>query len=205
MRLRRAAGWLGVVVAIELVARAIVYALAPGRLTAARSLGGRLGGPRFTELLLVSVGLAALLATVLVWLAALGVRERWELAEVRPVGPRPRIALRRMLVRAVGLTLAGWLAFASVESIIHLRAGLGFHGLDCLVGPVHRNALPVVAGLAILAAALASAAELLFAWMRRTVARFGRPRLMCLGALEASAFVLAGRPRRARGPPALVA
>ena len=213
MTQRRALGWLGLVALLELTTRAIVYALAPAPLAVARGLGHHLGGPRFALVLVVALGLAALLAGGIVWLATLGVRERWELAAARPAGPRPSIALRTVLLRAIGLTLAGWLCFAGVESYLHVRAGLGFHGLDCLVGPVHRNALPVVAALAIVASALASAAGLLVAWMRRTVARFGRPRIGPRAAATITALVGAGRAAAApplsgplaRGPPGFVA
>jgi hypothetical protein len=209
---RRAAGWLIVVALLELVTRAIVYALAPAPVSRARSLSGEVGGPRFAIVLVVAVGIGVLLAAGIVWLASLGVAERWDLAADRPRGPRPRIRLRRLLARAAALTLAGWLAFASVESVIHLRAGLGFHGLDCLVGPVHRNAMPVVAALAIVVAALSCAAELLVAWMRRTVARFGAPRPVfvswtrpaLIGAGRVVSALLAGA-ASARGPPAFVA
>jgi len=211
MSARRVAGWLVVVALLELVTRAIVYAVAPAQAVRAHSLGSGLGGPRFAVVLLVAVGLAAALASGIVWLASLGVAERWELAARRPLGPRPRIRLRSLVVRAAALTLAGWLAFASVESVIHLRAGLGFHGLDCLVGPVHRNAMPVVGALAIVAAALSCAAELLVAWMRRTVASFGRPRPVFLsftrpvliGTGRAVSALPPGGPV-ARGPPAFV-
>ena len=43
-------------------------------------------------------------------------------------------------------------AFAMFESYLHWRAGIGFHGLSCLVGPVHRNAIPLLAALALAAA-----------------------------------------------------
>jgi hypothetical protein len=65
---------------------------------------------------------------------------------------------------------------------VHWRAGLGFHGLSCLFGPVHRNALPLLAALSLLAAALAEAAAHLYAWMKATARalleaalRLGRP------------------------------
>jgi len=176
MRLRRALGVLGFLALLELAARAIVYGLAPSADEASRHLGGRLGGPGFLAVLLVGVGIAAGLSVAAVWLASLGVRERWALADERPLGPPPRVAVARLLTRALALTLAGWLTFAAVESVIHLREGLGFHGIECLVGPVHRNALPVVGALALLASALQAAAGLVLAWMRRTVARFARPR-----------------------------
>jgi hypothetical protein len=62
--------------------------------------------------------------------------------------------------------------FAYLESFIHWRPGLGWHGLHCLVGPVHRNAIPVLGALSLVAAALAGAIEHIVAWMRRAIARF---------------------------------
>jgi hypothetical protein len=123
------------------------------------------------------------------------------------------VAVRGLVLRAAALTIVGWLAFAGVESIIHLRAGLGFHGLNCLFGPVHRNAMPVVAALAIMASALVSAAELWFAWMRRTVGRLARPRTPFAVRPIVASLVRSGGARRAplmagaptRGPPVFVA
>jgi len=48
-------------------------------------------------------------STILVWAASFGVRERWALADDRPRGGPPRIAARRLVVRAVVLTIVGWL------------------------------------------------------------------------------------------------
>ena len=62
-------------------------------------------------------------------------------------------------------------AFALFESWEHWRAGLGWHGLHCLTGPAHRNAIPILAALSLVAAALAAALEHVLAWMRRTIAR----------------------------------
>lgn len=176
MRLRRVIAWLGVIALLELVSRAVVYGLAPSASASSRALGGQLGGPGFVAVLIVAIGLGALLSAGLVWLASLGVRERWALAEERPTGGPPRIALLPIAGRALALTVVGWLAFASIETAIHLHGGLGFHGIECLIGPVHRNALPVIGGLALPASALVSAARLLLAWMRRTVGRLVRPR-----------------------------
>ena len=64
------------------------------------------------------------------------------------------------------------------ESYLHWRAGIGFHGLSCLVGPVHRNAIPLLAALALAAAALAEAAEHLLAWARAVVRELRRRRLV---------------------------
>ena len=209
MRLRRALGWLGVVALLELVARTVVYGLAPSASEASRVLGGHLGGPGFAAVLLVALGLGTLLAAGIVWLASLGVRERWALAEERPAGAPPRIDVLAIVRRAVVLTLAGWLTFASIETVIHLREGLGFHGLECLVGPVHRNALPVIGGLAVLASALVSAARLLLAWMRRTVGGLVRPRAAARPRPASTCLTLRTVARRAplslgippRGPP----
>lgn len=209
MTLRRAAAWLGVVALLELVARAVVYGLAPSPTEASRALGGHLGGPGFVLTLAVALGLGAVLSTGLVWLASIGVRERWELADERPVGGPPRVALGRLAARAVGLTAVGWLVFAGIETVIHLRAGLGFHGLDCLVGPVHRNALPVIGGLALLASAVVSVGGLVLAWMRRTVGRLVAPRVAVRRVVTLARFVLAFSVRRValllavapRGPP----
>ena len=214
MRLRRAATWLGPVVVLELVARAVVYGLAPPGSRQAAAMGEQLGGPGFVAVLAVAAGLGIALSTGLVWLASVGVRERWELAEQRPDGPAPRVDLSRLLRRALVLTLVGWLTFAAVESIVHLEAGLGFHGLRCLIGPVHRNALPVIGGLSLVVSALVSAGRLVLAWMRRTVARFvPRPPAARRRPAPAALSVLLVAARRApllrgtpvRGPPALVA
>jgi hypothetical protein len=213
MTARRAGAWLGLVVLLELVARCVVYGLAPSSTARATELGSQLGGPGFSVVLIVALGLGAALSVMLVWMASIGVRERWELAERRLEGDAPRVDVRRLLVRAGALTLAGWLAFAGVESIIHLRAGLGFHGLDCLVGPVHRNALPVIGGLALLSSALLSAAALVLAWMRRTVGRLVVVRAVVRHRLSHAGSILLVIARRAprlrgtppRGPPAVVA
>jgi len=177
---RRAAGWLALVALVELAARALVYATAPASPLAAH-LQGQLGGPQPVVVVLVAVLVAVALSVGVLWLASLGVRERWELSDPSLRGRLPRLDLRRVVVRAGVLWLASMLLFATIESWLHLRAGLGLHGLSCLVGPVHRSVIPVSAALALLAAAAVSAGEHLLRWMRRVVAR-----------------VLAGRPRRRR-------
>jgi hypothetical protein len=208
-RLGRALGWLGLVVVLVLSARAVVYGMAPTATQMSRELGGRLGGPGFAATLVIAVSISGALTAIVLWLASLGVRERWELAEHRPDGPRPGIALGRLALRALTLTLVGWLAFAGVESAVHLHEGLGFHGLDCLVGPVHRNALPVVCALALLASGLLGAAELVLAWRRRTVSRLETPRPRTRQSFTLTNFTFLGTDRRpplfvsapSRGPP----
>lgn len=161
-RLAHGAIWLGVVALLVLAARWLAYALAaPTPLS--NQLEASTGGPRLVVVTLVSLGLAAAVSTAAVWLAALGVRERQRLQPRREL---PRLRLRRLTLRAAGLYAASSLAFALFESYLHWRAGLGFHGLSCLVGPVHRNAIPLLAGLALLATALAEGGAHLLAWMR---------------------------------------
>ena len=129
-------------------------------------------------------------------MAALGVRER-RLLERRPVVQEPRLRLRVVLLRAIVLFALTALAFDLVESTIHWYAGLGWHGIHCLVGPVHRDAIPILAALSAVAAALGSALEHVLRWMRRTYALLrGMPRL-------ALTFLVASPPRLApagRGP-----
>ena len=138
----------------------------------------------------------------MVWLAALGVRERALLADA----PAPPLRLARLVVRAAVLFVTTCFAFALFESWEHWRAGLGWHGLHCLTGPAHRNAIPILAALSLVAAALAAALEHVLAWMRRTIARlraraahiavpvfFAPPQPALAGA--------AVRALRARGPP----
>jgi hypothetical protein len=195
--------WPAAVALLVLIARWLAYALAPSPL--ASRLQGSAGGPRLVVVTLVSLALAAVVSTLVVWLAALGVRER---QRVRPERVAPALRLRRLAVRAVALFAASALAFALFESYLHWRAGIGFHGLSCLVGPVHRNALPLLAALALLAAALAEALAHLLGWMRAVV------RELCRRPLRAEQPLLlpcwrvtyapcpAPRGRRSRAPPA---
>jgi hypothetical protein len=165
--------WLPALALLVLAARWLCYALA-----APSPLSGRFqasaGGPRLLVVTLVSLGLGALVSVLAVWLAAVGVRER---ARLRPERVAPTVRLSRLSVRFVALYVASSLAFALFESYLHWRAGIGFHGLTCLVGPVHRNALPILAALALLAAALAEAGAHVLAWMRAVVRELRRTRL----------------------------
>ena len=107
------------------------------------------------------------MAIAICWLAALGVRERALLERHRPSPhfPAVRTTVFALLLGAV-TTLAGGLA----EAYVHWRSGLGWHGLDCLTGPVHRDLIPLELGLSFVAAAVVAAAEHVVAWMRRTFA-----------------------------------
>jgi len=197
----RALLWLGPVALLVLAARWLTYALAPPSLLNAR-LEASAGGPRLIVVTLVSLALAAAVSTAAVWLAVVGVRERQRL---RPERELPRIRLQRLVLRTVALTVASSLAFALVESYVHWRAGLGFHGLSCLFGPVHRNALPVLSALSLVVAALAEAVQHLQAWARAAVRALLARRLVLVEPLRAhpplrlnlspAALLVGGRPR----------
>ena len=190
--------WAGTVALLVLTARWLAYALAPSPL--ARVLERSAGGPSLVTVTLVSLGLALAVSAAVVWLASLGVRER---ARLRPERAAPALRLRRLGLRAVVLYAASSLAFALFESYLHWRAGLGFHGLSCLVGPVHRNALPLLAALALIAAALAEAAGHVVAWMRAVARELRRRRLVPLPppVRFAAPAAPAGRLRSARPRP----
>lgn len=193
--------WPAVVALLVLTARWLAYELAPSPL--ARVLEQSAGGPSLVIVTLVSLGLTLLGSVLVVWLAAVGVRER---ARVQPERVSPSLRLRRLGLRAVGLYLASSLAFALFESYLHWRAGIGFHGLSCLVGPVHRNAIPLLAALALAAAALAEAAEHVLAWTRAVIHELRRRRLtpqrfVSFAPLVLLAPSLVTVQRRSRGPP----
>jgi hypothetical protein len=195
--------WPGVVALLVLTARWLAYALAPSPL--ASRLEGSAGGPRLVVVTLVSLGLAVVVSALVLWLASLGVRERQRL---RPERVAPRLRLWRLALRSVLLFAVSSLAFALFESYLHWRAGIGFHGLSCLVGPVHRNAIPLLASLALAAAALAEAVSHLLGWMRAVVRELRRRRLAAaplrvrsLRRLGLAPRLVAPRPR-SRAPPA---
>ena len=168
-----AALWLGLVALLVLVTRWLCYALAPPSRLSTR-LEASAGGPRLVVVALVSLALAAMLSTLAVSLAAIGVRERQRL---RPERVAPSLRIRRLTLSALGLFVASSLAFALFESYLHWRAGLGYHGLCCLVGPVHQNAIPLLVALALTAAALVEAGAHVLAWMRAVVRELRRKRL----------------------------
>jgi hypothetical protein len=154
--------WVGVVALLVLATRWLAYALAaPSPLS--NRLEASAGGPSLVVVTLVALALAAAVSVFVVWVAAMGVRERQRLCPERAV---PALRLRLLALRAVLLYVASSLAFAGFESYLHWRAGIGFHGLSCLVGPVHRNAIPLLAALSLAAAAVAEAAAHVVAWMR---------------------------------------
>src|SRR5512133_106857 len=185
--MRRGLAWSAIAALVVLGSRTMVYALSPSPLAA--ELSHRAGGPALPAVAVASAALALVVSVAVVSLAALGVRERL-LLETRPVVAPPRLRLGRLAVRALAVWLVTMPAFALLESYIHWRQGLGWHGLHCLTGPVHRNAIPVLGALSLVAAAVATALEHVFAWMRRTLARIAAPaRATGLVRLSRAAFV----------------
>jgi hypothetical protein len=193
---------LGLVLVI-LGGRALAYAATP------TPLADELGGPRLPVVAAVALGSAVALGAGVLWLAALGVRERHALA-LEP-GPPPRLALARCALDAAVLGAGSLGGFAALETWMHARAGMHMHWWQCLEGPVHRNAVPILLALALAGAAVLAAARHLLAWARRVVCvlrRLARPRAAAyraaiLGADAAAPRRLGGRTLRARGPPAL--
>jgi hypothetical protein len=171
-RALRAGYWSAAAALVVLCARSLAYALSPSPL--ASHFEGQAGGPALPVVVLVSIALALGLSTAIVWLAALGVAERRRLEP--PALPTPGIRPWRLSVRFVLLFAAASLAFALFESYLHWRAGLGWHGLHCLTGPTHRDAIPLLGALSLVAAAATAAVEHVVAWMRRTIAILRAPR-----------------------------
>jgi len=169
MRVARAIGWTGAGVLVVLASRSLAYAFAPHPEIVAGRLEQRLGGPQLVVLAIAVPLVALLLASAVVWLASVAVRER-RLVEPAPASDVPPIRLVHLAAVAVGLAVATSAAFTLLESYVHWRAGLGWHGLHCLVGPVHRDAIPFLWSLSLLAAAVLAAVEHLVGWMRRTIA-----------------------------------
>jgi hypothetical protein len=192
---------------VVLLARTLAYAAEPG--PAARVLEQRAGGPTLPALALVSLALGFAIAVCVCWLAALAVRER-ALIERRSA---ERFAARRALAVAAALSVTTCVTGGLLEAYLHWRAGLGWHGLHCLAGPVHRDLIPIETGLSFVAAALLAAGRHVVMWMRRTFARlavlvsrawclapavlgrFDVPRpALCVGSASARAPPLLGRP-----------
>ena len=192
---------------IVLLARSIAYAITPS--PASRVLEHRAGGPALPVLTLVAVALGASLAIAICWLAAVGVRER-ELLERRALEEAgPRFSPVRTFALALILSVMTSVSGGLLEAYLHWRAGLGWHGMHCVFGPVHRDLVPIATSLSFVAAALLAAAEHVARWMRRTFAllRAVPPELSWLRTQSRPA---AGAPRasrrvgysRSRAPPA---
>jgi hypothetical protein len=166
--------WALVAVAVVVATRTLVYALAPQSLLLAELADNRAVGPHLTLPLLAILAAAGLLGTAALAIAAVSVRVRLQLEGRRLVSP-PRLQPALLAVRAVLLFAVTSFAFAMLESYIHWRQGLGWHGLHCLVGPVHRDAIPILAALSVLAVAVHGAIEHLLAWARRLFAQLAAP------------------------------
>ena len=164
----KALSWILAATLVVLLARSIAYAISPT--PAARVLQHRAGGPALPALTLVALALGGLLAVAICWLAAFGVRERALLERRALELPPPRFRLARAFILAVGLSVVTSIAGGLFEAYLHWRAGLGWHGVHCVFGPVHRDLLPIATALSFVAAALVAAAEHVAAWMRRTFA-----------------------------------
>jgi hypothetical protein len=192
MSVRRVSVWTFAGVLVVLLARTIGYAAAPSPM--AHLYARNLGGPSLPLMTLVALSLAAVAAITVCWLATLGVRERRLLERRVLAGPPPRISVVRLLANACAFWVVCSLASGLVEATIHWRAGLGWHGLHCLVGPVHRNLLPIVAALALLASACIAAGDHVVSWLRRRFA------LLRSGAARPIVFWLLPAPRESRAP-----
>jgi hypothetical protein len=209
LRARRAFVWLAAGALVVLLGRTIGYAAMPDPM--AELYARKVAGPALPEIALVSLALGASVALAICWLAALGVRERRLLERRVLSSPPPELRPARILARAVVLWAVTAPAAGLLEAYVHWRAGLGWHGLHCLVGPVHRNLIPIVGALSLVAAAVIAAADHALAWMRRTFALVGcaQARLVLVpaipGPIESSAPSGRVRPARigARAPPSV--
>jgi len=201
----RALTWAAACVLVVLGARALAYQLAPRPTLVGSTLEQAAGGPRLVVTAAVALLAALGVAAAVVWLAALAVRER----QLMVGGPQPRpIRPARVLGSAVLLFAAAALLFDGLESYLHWRAGLGFHGLHCLIGPVHRDAVPLLAALSLVASGLVAAATHLIQWMRRTLRGLLQRRVLLFPTAALGPGHLVGvHPQvafdraRARGPP----
>lgn len=203
----RALSWTVAAGLVVLLARSIAYAIAPS--SAARVLEHRAGGPALPVLTLAALALGGSLAIAICWLAAFGVCERAVLERRVLAEAAPRFRPVRTIVFAVALSVFTSVAGGLFEAYLHWRAGLGWHGVECVFGPVHRDLLPIATALSFIAAALLAAAEHVTAWMRRTFALLRTLPPPLLRAVVRLEFFV-GRPRlwwragnaRPRAPPA---
>jgi hypothetical protein len=203
----RCVSFAAAVIGIVVVTRTLVYALAPSRTILAERLASGVGGPSLGVAAAI-VGAGTAIACIALWLATIAVQERLALERRRVVAPPP-IRPLAVAVRGGALFATAALVFALVESYEHERAGLGWHGLHCLLGPVHRDALPLIAALAAVAAALDAVVVHVLGWARRTtvalLARLPRSAARLEPALAfAPRRLRHAATHRSRGPPPLV-
>lgn len=165
--------WLGCGVIVVLLSRSIAYAISPA--PAARVLEARAGGPSLPVVTLVALALGASLAIAICALTAMGINERARLEERRLAAPAPRLGAGRLILSAFLLSASTSFAGGFFEAFLHWRAGLDWHGLHCLTGPVHHNLIPIATALSFVAAALFGAGRQVAAWMRRTFAALAAP------------------------------
>jgi hypothetical protein len=161
----RAAGWLGASTAVVLLARSIVYSFAPT--PDSFGLAAATGRPPLA-LVVCLLGLAS--SVTMTGTAAVAIAERQRL-EPYAIFSSPGIRPLRIVGRAVALFALSSIAFALLESYLHWRAGLGWHGFRCLAGPVHRDAVPFLAALSLVGAAVVSAGAHVLGWLRRAIGK----------------------------------
>jgi len=189
---------------VVLVARSLAYAAEPD--PSARFLQHGAGSPAVPAFALSALALGAALAVAVCWLTAIAVGER---AILERRGAQP-FAIVRTVAVAAALAIVTSFVGGMLEAYVHWRSGLGWHGLHCLVGPVHRDLLPIEAGLSFVAAAVMAAARHIGAWMRRTFAQLAAqlPPLELVALLVSREASVRCVPARlgavsARGPPLL--
>ena len=207
----RVCGWLAVSTAAAFLARAVVYSFAPTESPLGARLAAAGGRPSLT-VEVVALALAACASLAIVGTAVVAVAERHRL-DPRALSASPGIDPLHVVKRAVLVLISSSLVFTAFETYVHWRAGLGFHGLHCLTGPVHQDALPFLAALSLLASAVVAAAAHVLAWVRRVVARLvggvetglreNRPRLTPISTVLATARHRASS-LGARAPPLLL-
>jgi hypothetical protein len=202
---RRVAVWFAGLVFVVWLGRAIAYGLSDAPLAARLANDG--GGTSPVAVAAVSLTAAAVVAAAALWLVATGVRERSRLELESWEQDRPAIRPAQLVARIACLSAASAVSFTSFESWLHWREGLGFHAYHCLFGPVHQDALPILAALSIVVAAAITAADALLAAARRAVARrlLRRPgpvrRPVAARPPLGTPHGIRERRRRSRGPP----
>jgi hypothetical protein len=203
----RALVWVPIAAAVVLATRFTVYTLTPSEGQLISELEHKTGPPQVIGAFVGLAVFAGVLAVAVLGSAVLAVRERLAL-ETRELVDAPRLRPLRLAARGLALFACTSVAFAYFESYIHWREGLGWHGLHCLTGPVHRDAIPLLAALSLLAVALHGAVEHLLAWTRRLVVLLA-PRLpLVRGVVPLFSSTARLRSSRlvavpdARGPPA---